>query len=437
MKDKEVYKNLLIALDQMKSDAAEYLDKKLWKEITLPQTYEELLLALSKDELQDISRHYGFRNISSLKKKDLVHYLVQQLPCRITQELKLMDEHRYLFLKQFVSEDNKVFQAVLADNYDHKLVNYWRKTGLVLSGSSQGQKVLFMPSELQDVFQTLEHDAALQSKLKQNTEWLGLTYGMLYYYGAMGHMTILAKLEELTGVRPDYQEFHTILLRGGEYYDAPRRDSYGYWAHQNVPDVDALLKEQRARAGVDYYRFSKSKLLKAGAPDYFDDTPAFQRLHDYFSTHYQMTEKEAKDLAAECQHIVNQINEPSAIFDLLKTTIEFPNVESVQHLADVIMFFWNNTRQWALKGHSPAELGTGANPGLSSQPKNLHIPFDTDLPFATPAVRPAPSGQTLGSSHSKSSNPTVIDLKTRQKIGRNDPCPCGSGKKFKHCCGGL
>lgn len=20
------------------------------------------------------------------------------------------------------------------------------------------------------------------------------------------------------------------------------------------------------------------------------------------------------------------------------------------------------------------------------------------------------------------------------RIGRNDPCPCGSGKKFKHCC---
>ena len=21
------------------------------------------------------------------------------------------------------------------------------------------------------------------------------------------------------------------------------------------------------------------------------------------------------------------------------------------------------------------------------------------------------------------------------KVGRNDPCPCGSGKKYKHCCG--
>ncbi len=22
-----------------------------------------------------------------------------------------------------------------------------------------------------------------------------------------------------------------------------------------------------------------------------------------------------------------------------------------------------------------------------------------------------------------------------RKVGRNDPCPCGSGKKYKHCCG--
>lgn len=23
------------------------------------------------------------------------------------------------------------------------------------------------------------------------------------------------------------------------------------------------------------------------------------------------------------------------------------------------------------------------------------------------------------------------------KVGRNDPCPCGSGKKYKKCCGGI
>ncbi|MCR4820747.1 MAG: SEC-C domain-containing protein [Elusimicrobiales bacterium] len=33
----------------------------------------------------------------------------------------------------------------------------------------------------------------------------------------------------------------------------------------------------------------------------------------------------------------------------------------------------------------------------------------------------------------------VIQVKTvhreQPKIGRNDPCPCGSGKKYKKCCG--
>jgi len=26
---------------------------------------------------------------------------------------------------------------------------------------------------------------------------------------------------------------------------------------------------------------------------------------------------------------------------------------------------------------------------------------------------------------------------TNQKVGRNDKCPCGSGKKYKHCCGSV
>ena len=26
-------------------------------------------------------------------------------------------------------------------------------------------------------------------------------------------------------------------------------------------------------------------------------------------------------------------------------------------------------------------------------------------------------------------------VRDRPKVGRNDPCPCGSGKKYKHCCG--
>ncbi|MBP9105864.1 MAG: SEC-C domain-containing protein [Gemmatimonadaceae bacterium] len=31
--------------------------------------------------------------------------------------------------------------------------------------------------------------------------------------------------------------------------------------------------------------------------------------------------------------------------------------------------------------------------------------------------------------------PTTIPVRATPKVGRNEPCPCGSGKKFKKCCG--
>jgi preprotein translocase subunit SecA len=42
------------------------------------------------------------------------------------------------------------------------------------------------------------------------------------------------------------------------------------------------------------------------------------------------------------------------------------------------------------------------------------------------------------SAMAKASGRTDTNLKqptSKNKIGRNDPCPCGSGKKYKHCCG--
>ena len=43
-----------------------------------------------------------------------------------------------------------------------------------------------------------------------------------------------------------------------------------------------------------------------------------------------------------------------------------------------------------------------------------------------------PTG-TSGGSEETSKRKPVVNKNT--KVGRNDPCPCGSGKKYKHCCG--
>ena len=43
------------------------------------------------------------------------------------------------------------------------------------------------------------------------------------------------------------------------------------------------------------------------------------------------------------------------------------------------------------------------------------------------------NGGTALSGKSRPENAQVVRI--TPKVGRNDPCPCGSGKKYKHCCG--
>jgi preprotein translocase subunit SecA len=31
----------------------------------------------------------------------------------------------------------------------------------------------------------------------------------------------------------------------------------------------------------------------------------------------------------------------------------------------------------------------------------------------------------------------IKEMKSEKKVGRNEKCPCGSGKKFKHCHGNV
>ena len=55
-------------------------------------------------------------------------------------------------------------------------------------------------------------------------------------------------------------------------------------------------------------------------------------------------------------------------------------------------------------------------------------------PNRQPAKRQAPSpmAQVLPA---RSGNRTQPQASGARKVGRNDPCPCGSGKKYKHCHG--
>jgi preprotein translocase subunit SecA len=79
---------------------------------------------------------------------------------------------------------------------------------------------------------------------------------------------------------------------------------------------------------------------------------------------------------------------------------------------------------------------------LASLPQFLLREDAPTAPAANASARvrqPQPVGALAGvAMDGDGAGEVSIDLPVRRslpKVGRNDPCPCGSGKKFKNCCG--
>ncbi|MDQ2825187.1 MAG: SEC-C metal-binding domain-containing protein, partial [Verrucomicrobiota bacterium] len=55
------------------------------------------------------------------------------------------------------------------------------------------------------------------------------------------------------------------------------------------------------------------------------------------------------------------------------------------------------------------------------------------------ALKPQPVGaMAMAGENGDGASEVTLDLPVRRslpKVGRNEPCPCGSGKKYKNCCG--
>jgi len=72
-----------------------------------------------------------------------------------------------------------------------------------------------------------------------------------------------------------------------------------------------------------------------------------------------------------------------------------------------------------------------------NEPARMAIPTTTDHQSARPfAAAGHGQGSEEGSQIQRASAPeNTTVVRTGGKVGRNDPCPCGSGKKYKHCHG--
>ena len=138
----------------------------------------------------------------------------------------------------------------------------------------------------------------------------------------------------------------------------------------------------------------EAELLRYADWNYYERTPQMDALTAFLMNEGHQPRRDAEEIAGEIQYACVIEADMEQIYDILSDYDMELDGNTVEAFVKVMMSVKNNTRLWANKGYTPNEL-------------------------AVLYYRGAPTADGTG----------------RKKIGRNDPCPCGSGKKFKKCCG--
>lgn len=197
----------------------------------------------------------------------------------------------------------------------------------------------------------------------------------------------------------------------------------------------AELKEQQE--GKPFYIPEKEKLLRYQNDLFVEETEEVLALSAFLRDGLKL--ERADDvlwelaLAARCeecdlQRVIGEV-------ERLSGRRCFGSMERVNAFLQHYLAMYNNTRFQSNRGFTPAEMQEklggppraiefGPNISRSLQDGSMDIEelrqgiYDAEIPLPFKASM-------------------LKDLKRveQKKPGRNDPCPCGSGKKYKRCCG--
>lgn len=361
------------------------------------ETLKEGLFTLKMEDLHCIRKKLQLKNASTLKKAELIEYLAESIPISLRAFLSVFDEHRLLILKKSISNNG----TISGETISIEEMEYFSQTGLMFIDFINGEQVLTTPSNLLPHLEEVIQEEKLLALIKRNTEWVKITRGLLYYYGTIPLERLVGLVEKYTPVHSYYLEYSHVIFEAMECYQEIYIDRYGY-SFWEVMNPLGILEEQASRKEIEYYPFTKGQLLEAGETDYVELPKGHAKLVALLMHDYHLSKQKAIELVKDFIMVIKIGHRPGQLMQYIQTQLEFESFEAVKQLMDILFPLMNHTRQWYLKGYTSDELFQRESNALSPLPKK---------------------------------NGDVIDFQTRQKIGRNDLCPCGSGKKYKKCCG--
>lgn len=379
--------------------------QKQWRKIPFPLSLHDALNKYTKSELDTIRKYLEIKNASNLKKAELAHLLEQKIPEHLYPVVILWDNERFNLLLKIAENNGRI----MAPDLDMDEMEYLRHTGFIYTGTWEGNKVFALPNELYDPVLALKHDLHVRATIKRNTKWIKLTRGLLYYFGVLDPMRLIQMVEKHMKEPINVRMYFKVIADSVRYCPEITVDMDSSFSHIDVFEPKEVKREQQRRESIPYYDFTEKQLLEAGEPGFVERNASYQQFVHFLTQNFDMDQEDADMIVEECTYVIKSGDSPNQVISYLSQMLEFDSEQLVKAVMDKVIHLMNNTREWVLKGHTPDEV-------FALEKKHLQ---------PMPTMRSPKQDK----KDSVNSSQKVI------KIGRNQPCPCGSGKKHKKCCG--
>lgn len=410
----------------------------------------EYLTKYTKEELLDQARSFEIKKCSGLRKADLIDRIVDTFCAEEMLRSRLAcltKEQMDLFRKACISPTavsvNEVVDAM-------QLYRYW-------IGYFEDPTDRFCVFEDVAVAFSKIDDKAFQ--LKQCRKgWLVKCIHFFIQYYEIAPIEVIYEMYRQK-VKDSIDEMIEILWEmpvdivesclftmdklGMEGWpkENPLYSEKGIFVHLQLfenEEFDYLLRQQMDK---DFYIPSVQQIDEICRIGYEASSSAYKKLESFFIKKLKFSYEQAVTGCLQVWANSYEGESPSKIINkMTEANIEFEE-KMINELLELLVAAHNNTRMKENRGYKPSEMAR-------------KMPIDK-MPTIVPASSKAatilkdavPQLQAMGVPVDLNGNTDVIQttmfpkgmneepIRVEKKIYPNDPCPCGSGKKYKKCCG--
>lgn len=410
----------------------------------------EYLTKYTKEKLLDQARSFEIKKCSGLRKADLINRIVDTFCAEEMLRSRLAcltKEQMDLFRKACISPTavsvNEVVDAM-------QLCRYW-------IGYFEDPTDRFCVFEDVAVAFSKIDDKAFQLKQCRKGWLVKCIHFFIQYYGIapieviyeMYRQKVKDSIDEMIGMLwempVDIVEscLFTMDKLGMEGWpkENPLYSEKGIFVHLQLfedAEFDYLLRQQMDK---DFYIPSAQQIDEICRIGYEASSSAYKKLESFFTKKLKFSYEQAVTWCLQVWANSYEGESPSKIINkMTEANIEFEE-KMINELLELLVAAHNNTRMKENRGYKPSEMVR----------KKSVDKMPTIVPASSNAAAilkdAAPQLEAMGVPVDLNGNTDVIQttmfpsglngepIRVEKKIYPNDPCPCGSGKKYKKCCG--